>query len=305
LLQGIATAGAGDPGWIDPVLACHRDAEGLVRDDCVRALEALTNQRFGDAAAAWTEWFADYKAEILGGKFRKDAIEVREAQRAPSPVACTFYGVATPSRGILFVVEGSRRLFWPADLDVQLQRYKETWHSQRRTWEHKWPSHLTTLLRELDRMTASFPPDLSFAVLSPSAPCVLEPLGGPKLIHADKRDLRAVRHDLERLDGNEWCAPYEALVAAAQLAGMGPESDVDFPAARADTIYLWDSGGSAGGRYMTPVATVAAFRRFNRFRRLVVHTIRVCDEGPASEELLKGLAEATGGVYAWAKKPPP
>jgi hypothetical protein len=304
LLQGIATAGAGDPGWIAPVLACHADAQGLARDDCVRALEALTNQRFGDAHALWTEWFADYKGEILGGKFKKEAIEVREVPRVPSPVACSFYTIATPSRAVLFIVEGSRRIFWPADLDVQLQRYKETWHSQHRAWEDRWPSHLAILLREFDRMSAAFVPDLTFAVLAPSAPCVLEPLGGPKLMRADKRDFRAVRHDLERFDGNEWCAPYEALVAAARIAGLGPESDADFPAARADTIYLWDSGGSTGGRYMTPIATIAAFRRFNRFRRLVVHTIRVCDEGPPSEELLKGLAEASGGTYHWAKKPP-
>jgi hypothetical protein len=81
--------------------------------------------------------------------------------------------------------------------------------------------------------------------------------------------------------------------------------DADFPDARADTIFLWDSGGPEGGRYMTPESAVAAFKRFNRFRRLVVHAIRIGDEGEPSETLMKGLAEASGGVYLWAKKPQP
>ena len=55
---------------------------------------------------------------------------------------------------------------------------------------------------------------------------------------------------------------------------------------------------------MTPETVVAAFKRFNRFRRLVVHTIRICDEGEPSETLMKGIAEASGGTYLWAKRPP-
>lgn len=303
LLEGIATAAAGDPGWIEPVLAAYGTSYGLLRDDCVRALEALTNQKFGDAKALWDDWFADYKAEIEGGKFKKDAIEVREAKRVPSPAACTFYGVPAPSVGVIFVFEGSRRLFWPADVDALKKQYKETWHRTRRAWEDNNPSQLATLLGEFDKTAAAFAPDLSFAALVIYAACVAEPLGGPKLMRAEKREIRSVRHDLERLPGDGWCAQYEGLLAAAALAGMPYGPDADFPDARADTIYLWDTGGPEGGRYMTPEAAVAAFTRFNRFRRLVVHAIRICDEGEPSETLMKGLAAATGGTYFWARKP--
>jgi hypothetical protein len=304
LLQGIATTGAGDPGWIAPVLSAYGGAQGLLRDDAVRALEALTNQRFGDAPAAWNDWLSDYKGEIDGGKFRKDAIEVREAKREVAPAGCTFYGISMPSRGVILAFEGSRRCFWPADLDVLLKGFKENWHRQRRSWEDEHPSHLATLLKEFDKTAASLAPDISFAALSLYGACDAQPLGSPKMLKADKRDIRAVRHDLERLPGDGWCAQYEGLLAAARLAGLGPETDADFPEPRADTICLWDSGGPQGGRYMTPEAALAAFRRFNRFRRLVVHTIRICDEGEPAETLMKGLAESTGGTYVWAKKPP-
>jgi hypothetical protein len=303
VLDGIATAAAGDPGWIEPVLVAYRRESGIVRDDCVRALEALTNQKFGDAKAAWDEWFADYKAEILGGKFKKDSIEVREAKREPSLATCVFYGVPASTGAVVFVFEGSRRIFWPADVDVLKKQFKDTWHRTRRAWEDSNPSQHASLLREFDKTSATMAPDLSFGALVIYAACVTEPLGAPKLLRAEKRDIRNVRHDIEKLPGDGWCAQYEGLLGAAALAGMPPGPDADFADARADTIFLWDTGGPEGGRYMTPEAAVAAFRRFNRFRRLVVHTIRICDEGEPSEALMKGLAAATGGTYLWAKKP--
>ncbi len=304
LIQGIATAAAGDPGWIEPVLVAYAYAGGILRDDCVRALEALTNQKFGDAKAAWSDWFEDYKAEIAGRKFKKDAIEVREAKREPLPATCTFYGIPTPSVGVVFVLEGSRRLFWPADVAVLLKQYREIWHRTRREWEDANPSQLKTLLGEFDKTAAAFVPELSFGAIGLVANCDAQPLGSPKLMRPEKRDLKALRHDLERLPGDGWCAQYEGLVAAAALAGMPAGAEADFPDARADTVYLWDGGGPSGGRYMTPESAVAAFRRFNRFRRLVVHAIRICDEGEPSETLMKGLAAASGGTYVWAKRPP-
>jgi HEAT repeat protein len=305
LLQGIATMGAGDPGWIEPVLAAYGPATGTIRDDCVRALEALTNQKFGDAKTAWDEWFEDYKAEIAGGKFKKDAIEVREAKRAPAFLACSFYGIPTPSLGMIFVLEGSRRIFWPADVDALKKAYKETWHRTRRNWEEINASQHATLLREFDKAAGSFAPDVSFGALVIYASCTAEPLGDGKLVHPEKREIRNVRKDLEKLQGDGWCPQYEGLLAAAALAGMPAGIDADFPDARADTIYLWDSGGPEGGRYMTPESAVAAFKRFNRFRRLVVHAIRIGDEGEPADALMKGLAEASQGTYLWTKKPNP
>jgi len=303
LLEGIATAGSGDPLWIPPVLGAYKGAVGLVRADCVRALEALTNQKFGDAQAAWEEWFADYKGEIEGGKFRKDAIEIREATPRPVPATCTFYGIPAHGLRVVFVVEGSRRLFWPANLDVLVKQYNETWHRTRRAWEETNPSQLATLLEEFDRTTATFVPDILIGALVIYAACDADPLGGKKLVQPEKREIRALRHDLERLPGDGWCAQYEGLLAAASLLGMGPESDADFDGPQDGVIFLWDAGGPQGGRYMTPESAVAAFKRFNRFRRLVVNTIRICDEGEPAETLMKGLAAATGGTYVWARKP--
>jgi len=304
LLQGIVKQAADDPGWIAPVLSAYRDAQGLVREDAIRALEALTKQRYGDSLAGWEEWFADYRGEIEEGKFRKDLVEVREVAPTPLAPTCTFYGVGTPSRGVIFVIEGSRRIYWPADLDVQRREYKETWHGRLKTWSDEFPSQQAVLLREFDRASAGFAGDLSFGLVGLYGPFVAESMCGPKLLHPDKRDLRNARRQLEKLPADGWCTPYEGLVEAARLAGMGPESDANFPEAHADTVYLWSSGDCGSGRYMSPDAALAAFVRFNRFRRLVVHAIRISDEGEPSETFMKGVAEATGGSYVWATKPP-
>ena len=71
-----------------------------------------------------------------------------------------------------------------------------------------------------------------------------------------------------------------------------------------DTVFLFDSGDPRGGRYMAPQPVVNAFNRYNRFRRFIVHAIRICNEKEASEILMKGIAEASGGTYVWMKKPP-
>ena len=78
-----------------------------------------------------------------------------------------------------------------------------------------------------------------------------------------------------------------------------------FESLTADTIYLVNRGQLKGCRYLLPEAVVADFGRRNRFRRLVVHAIRICDTGPESQALMKGLAERSGGAYVWARKPPP
>ncbi len=72
-----------------------------------------------------------------------------------------------------------------------------------------------------------------------------------------------------------------------------------------DTIFLVNTGQIKACRYLLPEAIVADFRRRNRFHRFVVHTVRICDTGPESEALMKGLAKASDGSYTWAKQPPP
>ena len=89
-----------------------------------------------------------------------------------------------------------------------------------------------------------------------------------------------------------------------RIGGLDPASEVDFKSPQLDTIYLWNRGLPRGGRYMSAAAVVSAFKRLNRFRRVVVHTIRVGDAKEVAEQLMKGIADVSGGTYVWVKKPP-
>jgi len=303
LLEGIRTRAANDGLWIPAVLTVYGKATGIVRADCVRTLHALTRQTFGDASAKWDEWYAVYQKEIEGGRFDKEQIEVQEAQAAPAPGGFAFYGIRTPSRGVVFVVDGSRRAWWPAAWEVQKTQYKYHWDRTHRTWNDEHPSHQRILLKEFDRASRAFPEDLRFGLVALHTTFQADPLK-KRPVEPTRGNLRAARRMLEKLPADGWCAQLEGIYAAARIGGLGPESHLDFPEAAVDTIFLVNGGDPAGGRFVNPHAVLAAFERFNRFRRLRVHAIRICNDGDASEILMKGLAEASRGTYLWAAKPP-
>jgi len=304
LLQGIATQHPQDPGWIPVLVEALPAARGVLIPDILKALKALTNQRFGYDPAAWKSWLEDYRTEIEGGGFDKQSVEVREAKPKPVPAGITFYGIRIPSRSVVFVLDGSRHIWWPAAWEVQKTQYKNDWDRKRATWEKLYPSHQKILLRELGKCFSSMPEDASFSMVRLQGEFVAEPLTGRRLLHAKPNAFKQAEKFVAQLAGDGWCSQFAGLMEASRLAGLGPESELDFPKPLADTIILFDAGDPAGGRYMSPEALVDAFRRFNRFRRLVVHTIRICNEGQPSEVVMKGIAEASGGTYLWASKPP-
>ncbi|MHC4547463.1 MAG: HEAT repeat domain-containing protein [Planctomycetota bacterium] len=304
LLQEIRERG--DPGWIGPLAEGFPEARGALRADHLRALEALTNQRFGHAPERWKEWFEEYRKEIERGEFDKEKIEIQEVGPAPAADAVAFYGIETLSKGLVWIVEASGRLAVPADWEIQRTKFRALWPGLRTRWERQYPSHQMVLQRELTQTLESCSEDTVFGIVALYGNWAVGLLDEKRLLDCGRRNLKAARKFVEKLPADGWCAQYEGLRRAARLAGMDPASgSLDFPDPRADTVFLFDSGDPRGGRYMAPEPVVKAFQRLNRFRRLVVHTIRICNEKEAGETLMKGIAEASGGTYVWMSKPPP
>jgi hypothetical protein len=50
-------------------------------------------------------------------------------------------------------------------------------------------------------------------------------------------------------------------------------------------------------------ALVDEVRRQNRFMRIQIHTIRIANCKDTAEEVMKGVAEVTGGTYVFRTKP--
>jgi len=302
LIQGVARLSK-DPRWIPALVPMVARSHGNERRELLEALFVLTKQPFGDAPKLWEEWLDDYKNEIEGGNFDLEKTEIREAKPAPLRNTFSFCGIPTGSHGVVFVIDGSQRMHWPADWDVQKTQYKWRWDNTRGAWEKRHSSHQAELMREFGRMVKTWPAELRFGMISlQGAFKDKQVVGGKRLAKASSS--RNALREIEKLQVDGWCAQYTGVLTAMRMAGVDPASDTGLPdQPAADTIFLFNGGDPAGGRYMTVDALVAAFRRTNRFRRVVVHTIRICSDGAAAEALMKGLAEASGGRYVWRRKP--
>ncbi|MHC4972496.1 MAG: HEAT repeat domain-containing protein [Planctomycetota bacterium] len=305
LLQEIVRDGGKDTGWIGPLVGRFPKASAVERTLCVQALTALTKQPFGHDPDKWKEWFEEYQSEIEGGNFDKNNIEIQEVEPAPPTDVVTLYGVETQSKGFLLIIEASGRLAVPADWEVQRTKFRSQWPGLRNKWEKEYPSHQMILERELTKTLQACSADTRFGLIGLHGNWAIDILGEKKLAAPTRRDIKAARKFIGKLTATGWCAQYEGFLWAARMAGMDPKvTDFDFPDPRVDTVFLIDSGDPRGGRYMAPQPVVNAFKRYNRFRRLIVHTIRICNEKEASEILMKGIAEASGGTYVWMKQPP-
>ena len=71
-----------------------------------------------------------------------------------------------------------------------------------------------------------------------------------------------------------------------------------------DTVFLLSDARASSGNYAHPKYALEAFVRYNRFARLVVHTVRISGGSDYRESWHKGLAESSGGLYVWARTPP-
>jgi hypothetical protein len=305
LLQEILRDGGKDAGWTGPLVEAFPQARGVERALFVRALTTLTKQPFGHAPDRWKEWFEEYRKEIESGKFDRENIEIQEVEPKPPVHAVTFYGLETLSKGFLVIIEGSGRLAVPADWEVQRTTFRSKWPGRRSVWEKKHASHQMVLKRELTRTLEACSEDTGFGLIGLYGAWAIDTMGEKRLAKPTRRDIKAAGKFIDKLTATGWCAQYEGFLCAAGMAGMDPEeADADFPEPRVDTVFLFDSGDPRGGRYMAPLPVVNAFKRYNRFRRLIVHTIRICNEKEASEILMKGIAEASGGTYVWMRQPP-
>ncbi len=303
LLQEIYLKGYKDSAWIEPLVQSFKTSVGLERELTVRALSRLTRQRFGDNATRWKVWYETHAKLILAGAFDAEKVEVQGGAIAPAKDAIEFYGVTAVSRGLVFVLTGSQHLDVPATWDVQRAKWRDVWSATHRQWGKKQPSHRATLSKQLEATLGAMPKETRFGVVCLFGSFVTKTLGEQTLLKPGKRSTKSVLKLVARLPGQGWCSPHEGLREAARIGGLPPE-EYDFPDAEIDTVFLFDTGDPAGGRFMTPESALAAFKRFNRFRRLVVHTVRICNEGEPARILMEGIAQASGGTYFWAKTPP-
>ena len=289
LLDALRATDHAEKQWTKPLIRAYLGAHGLFRRDCVRALQWLTGHEVGDQPEFWKRL-----AESIDGA-------------GPAPVAPTttesrqssrFYGIPLASDRVLFLLEGSFSFTVPAEYELQRTRSFMDWGTWGRAdWKKKHRSHQQVLAEQLGAALSSAVPDTSFRIAMMGHPgnavgrVAAFPRESDKLLPASARNRRrAVR----------FVADYK--IAFVHDLHLGLMKALEWP--DHDTVFMFCNGEITGGRIILPEALLADFRRRNRFRRLVVHTIRVCQKGAESERLMKGIAAASGGTHVWSTKPP-
>jgi hypothetical protein len=300
LLAEVRARGRGVAEWVQPLLAAYRGADGQERSDCVAALEAVTGHAFGDDPERWEAWQAEHEAGLDAGRLEVADGAAERATAKPVPQAVTFYGIASPSRSVVFVLEGSENLLMPAEVAVQSTRHHFNWWTGKGGWRKDHVTHEALEKAEFAKALAALPDDATFGVVLPGTAVKTLPV---------QRATTSHRREAGRLlDGHApggWRSELDNLVAAMDLAGLRPLDVPHLPDPGADTVFLVCDGSILAGRYEAPAALLAAFGRLNRFRRLVVHVVHICNAGEYSEKFLQELAGMTGGTYRRVLKPPP
>jgi len=216
------------------------------------------------------------------------ALERLGGKPAPkTPATTSFYGIPGHSGRVAFLLDGTDNLHIPASHQVQRTRAYHDWTVGKRDWVGKHEAHHAVMAEQLDKALGLFTGKARFCCVMVKESAAVKSFG-PAGVRQRKRAVL-------------WFTKHAPRGYRCELANL--KTAVELMPEVAE-VFLIGSGTVQGGRVQLPEAAVAAFLRWNRFLRLVVHTIRICDAGPDAERYMKGLADASGGTYRSMPEPP-
>jgi hypothetical protein len=274
---------------VDAVVARMAKEDGRLKDDCARALRALTGQALPANPEMWRLWWAENRSKWAG----KPPAPV---EKAPSPFddakpvvpagedkKTGFFGIEFESRRVVFVIDVSG--------------------SMNEAMGGKGPDakslKAAVAKAELKRVVAALEDGALFdIVFFSSGVRAWKP-------EMQKADAKTRKEALDYIDAAEVAGAtdtYDALEAAFGLGdiGKGKKREADPTGdARVDTILFLSDGKPSVGRITDPDAIRAAIKDLNRSRRVVLHAVAfgTSASGGADAKFMKGLADDAGGKY--------
>jgi hypothetical protein len=120
-------------------------------------------------------------------------------------------------------------------------------------------------------------------------------LGSDRLLAPTERAIDRANRFVRARKPLHWRSQLSMLATALAIADRDPA---------ADSAILLSDGAIHGGLFIDPDAALAAFARWNRFRRLVVDTVRIRDAKEDAKKLMEGIARVSGGRSVWLRNPP-
>ncbi len=273
---------------------------GILCGHIIRILKDLTGKDYGVSWENWKGWFEKHREEVEKGLKPKDGDADPGPGAGKHEKTISFYDIPTFSKGIIIIIDASDTLVIPADLDISKKHSIFYWLEASKKKLDQYKSQMDVLKEEASKAIESMDDHTFFNVILLHKDNRIEAAWPAVMPATAENKKKALKMFMDTRPGG-WAPQFEGLLEAFRIAGMDPyASEFDVPAA--DTFYLLTDGGICGGRYMTPASIIDAVKRINRFRNATIHTIQIADLGMDAVDLLRGLAEATGGSYVWRKK---
>jgi uncharacterized protein YegL len=275
---------------VDAVVKRMQKEDGRLKDDCARALRALTGKDLPSNPEMWRTWWEQNRDKWTG----KPPAPDKDAQRNPSTgldkpaddsaaKKTGFFGIEFESRRVVFVIDVSGSMNDPmggSGPDAKA-------------------SKASLAKAELKRVVGALEDGALFdIVFFSSGVHVWKP-------DMQKADGKTRKEALEYVDATEVAGAtntYDALEAAFGIGdvGKGKKREADPTGdARVDTIMLLSDGKPTMGRTVEPDQIRAAVKNWNKARRIVIHAVAfgITAKDGADPAFMRGLADDTGGNY--------
>jgi hypothetical protein len=275
---------------VDAVVKRMAKEDGRLKDDCARALRALTGKDLPSNPEMWRTWWEQNRDKWTGKPPARD----KDALDNPSaglskPVEddaakkTGFFGIQFESRRVVFVIDVSGSMNDPlggAGKDAKATK-------------------ASLAKAELKRVVGALEDGALFDIVFFSS--------GVHVWKSEmqKADGKTRKEALEYIDATEVAGAtntYDALEAGFGIGdiGKGKKREADPTGdARVDTIMFLSDGRPTAGRTTEPDQIRAAVKGWNKARRIVIHAVAfgISDKDGADPAFMKGLADDTGGNY--------
>ncbi len=297
---------------VEPLVLRMAKEDGVLILDLAEALANLTGKEFGAKPDEWTKWWAGEKKDTYDIPSPEGIAYLRAKRDTKSGTASTweiekskvggeFFGMKTPSRQMIFVIDCSGSM---EALVTEKDKFEDGHYPDLSRIEIV----KTELMRTIDRLEPYVKFNIiSFATkvrpwkdkLQPASITVkssakdwvktLTAIGG-----ASKEDLASVglvsSANLDQGKTNT----FDALKTALGVNEVRT-ADANYTKVEADTIFFLSDGRPTVGEYVDPDDILREIKTLNELRKVIIHTIAI---GEFQKDFMERLAAQNGpGVF--------
>jgi HEAT repeat protein len=288
---------------IGPLIERMAVEDGRLLADIGAALNEITARSFGQRLDQWQQFWTTFQdrfqipTDVELAKLREK--QKQDAEKYKPSKGTTYYGIDTPSRRILFVLDVSGSM---ENLVVEKERFKDG----------NYPSFLRIdiVKTELIRTIQALEDYVDFNVISFATH-----------VKEWKKDL-VKANVLNKSSATDWVRRLVAIGGASKedLAQAGLTGSANLEAGKTntygaliaaldaedksakdkgyvvelDTIFFLSDGRPTVGEYVDPQDVLREIREANKLRKIVIHTIAI---GEFQKDFMKQLAEENGGIF--------